>query len=34
MAAFHALVQFVVWTVRKPWIERPLVRQLARLLLD
>ena len=34
MAAFHALVLFVVWTFRKPWIERPLVRRLAPLLLE
>ena len=34
VAAFYILVLLVVWAFRKPWIERPLVRRLAHLLLD
>ena len=34
VAAVHAVVLLVVFTFRRPWIERPLVRYLARLLLN
>jgi len=34
VAALHATVLLTVYTFRRPWIERPLVRRLARLLLD
>ena len=34
VAAIHAFVLLLVYAFRRPWIERPLVRRLARLLLD
>ncbi|MBR1414925.1 MAG: phage holin family protein [Prevotella sp.] len=34
VAALHALLLFIVFVFRRPWIERPLVRRLARLLLN
>ena len=34
VAALHIVALLLVWAFRKPWIERPLVRRLAHLLLD
>ncbi len=34
VAAIHAFVLLLVYAFRRPWIERPLVRYLARLLLN
>lgn len=33
VAALHAFILLMVYVFRRPWIERPLVRRLARLLL-
>ncbi|MCR5159400.1 MAG: phage holin family protein [Prevotella sp.] len=33
VALLHAVVLFTVYAFRRPWIERPLVRRLARLLM-
>ena len=33
VAAFHAFVLLLIYAFRRPWIERPLVRYLARLLM-
>ena len=34
VAALHAFVLLLVYAFRRPWIERPLVRYLARLLMN
>jgi len=34
VAGLHAVVLLLIYAFRHPWIERPLVRRLARLLLD
>ena len=34
VAALHALVLLLIYAFRRPWIERPLVRRLARILLN
>ena len=34
VAAMHAFVLLLIYAFRRPWIERPLVRYLARLLMD
>ena len=34
VAALHAFILLMAYAFRRPWIERPLVRRLARLLLD
>lgn len=34
VAALHALVLLIIYAFRRPWIERPLVRRLARILLN
>jgi hypothetical protein len=34
VAAFHAFLLLMAYAFRKPWIEKPLVRYLARLLLN
>jgi len=34
VAAMHGVILLLVYAFRKPWIERPLVRYLARLLLN
>jgi len=34
VAALHALILLTIYAFRRPWIERPLVRRLARLLLN
>lgn len=34
VSALHALLLLIIYTFRKPWIEKPLVRYLARLLLN
>ena len=33
VAAMHAFILLLVYAFRRPWIERPLVRYLARLLM-
>lgn len=34
VAAFHVLLLVIVWTFRKNWIERPLIRFLSSILLN
>lgn len=34
VAGIYALILLVIYTFRRPWIERPLVRRLARLLMN